>query len=138
MYRRFSILWSVNDLLIVICFTDMAPKRRMTAKKRIFGDLENEETSRYSEAFHLGNANIETVANSQNLKDMRAEGLEDFDGEMMNDQVMVKKNVFKRRDFFEHVQDERTSVHLPTFRGKDISVETAVHPCILQNEYQER
>ena len=31
----------------------MAPQKRMTGRKRMLGDLENEGTSRDSEAFHL-------------------------------------------------------------------------------------
>jgi hypothetical protein len=102
--------YAVNDSLTIIYSPAMAPKKRMTAKKRMFGDLENEGTSRNSQAFHLQNANIETVANLQNRENMSVEGLEEFDGEMRNDRVMAKKNVSRRRDFFEHLQNEGTSV----------------------------
>ena len=46
----------------------MAPKERMTARKRMFRNFEIEGTSSDSQVFHLQNASIETVVDPCNVQ----------------------------------------------------------------------
>lgn len=57
----------MNNSSTTIYSPDMAPKERMTARKRMFRDLEHEGTSSDSQISHLQNASIETAVDPCNF-----------------------------------------------------------------------
>lgn len=116
----------------------MAPKNRMTARKRMFGDLEDEETSRDLQGFHSEDTNFQTTANLQNLQHECADGSQQFGRQMKNDKTSAKKKLLRRTIFFEDSEDEGTSIGLQSFHDKDINVETTMDPCSFQDKYAAR
>lgn len=58
------------------------PKKRMTARKKMFTALETEGTSRDSQGFCNEGTDPETVAGLQDVGDNRPEGLKGYDREI--------------------------------------------------------
>lgn len=116
----------------------MAPKTRMSARKRMFGDLENEETSRDLQGFQSEDTNFQTAPNLQNLQYECADGSQQFGRQMKNDKASAKKKLLRRSIFFEDLEDEGTSVGLQSLQDKDINVETTMDSCSFQDKYAAR
>lgn len=106
----------------------------MTARKRMFEDLENEETSGLSQGVQSEDTNFQTEANLQNLQHERVDGSQQFGQQMKNDKATAKKRFLKRSIFFENLEDEGTSGGLQSFHEKDINIQT-MDPSNFQDKY---